>query len=117
VQNTGTTFSVTLPWQPRLRLLQSFAVELTNETLGGGQRLLLALPIFLCLAPLFLNAPGFRFSLSALRSPVSAFQVLASNPSVGVQPRQGEQLVAGLCDPVFHSEPGEHLLSPIRKRA
>ena len=41
---------------------------------GGGQRQFLALPIFLFLAPFFLNAPGFRFSLSALRFQVSAFQ-------------------------------------------
>jgi hypothetical protein len=40
----------------------------------GGQRLLLALSIFLSLAPLFHNAPGFRFPLSALRFQVSAFQ-------------------------------------------
>ena len=40
----------------------------------GGQRLLLALPTILFLAHLFLNAPGFRFPLSALRFQVSAFQ-------------------------------------------
>jgi hypothetical protein len=40
----------------------------------GGQRQFLALPIFLFLALLFLNALGFRFSLSALRFQVSAFQ-------------------------------------------
>ena len=34
----------------------------------------LALPSFLFLAPLFLNAPGFRFPSSALRFQVSAFQ-------------------------------------------
>jgi hypothetical protein len=40
---------------------------------GGGQRLILAphLPVF---APFHLNAPGFRFSLPALRFQVSAFQ-------------------------------------------
>jgi hypothetical protein len=39
---------------------------------GSGQRLLLALPIFLFLAPLFLNASGVRFT-----PPVSAFSVSA----------------------------------------
>jgi hypothetical protein len=41
---------------------------------GGGQREFLALPIFLFVAPLFHNAPGFRFALSALRFQFSAFQ-------------------------------------------
>jgi len=40
----------------------------------GGQREFLALPIFLFLASLFLNAPAFRLPLSALRFQVSAFQ-------------------------------------------
>jgi hypothetical protein len=40
---------------------------------SGGQRLLLALPIFLSFAPLFLTAPGFRFPISALRFQLSAF--------------------------------------------
>src|ERR1019366_5516407 len=33
----------------------------------GHQRLLLAIPIFLFLAPLLLDAPGFRFPLSGFR--------------------------------------------------
>ena len=41
---------------------------------GGGQRQFLALPIFLFLALLFLNSPGFLFPLSALRFQVSAFE-------------------------------------------
>src|ERR1035441_4749948 len=40
----------------------------------GGQRLLLARPIFLFPAPFFLNATGFRFALSALWFQLSAFQ-------------------------------------------
>jgi hypothetical protein len=40
----------------------------------GGQRLLLAIPIFLFLAPLFLNALGYCLPLSSLRSQVSAIQ-------------------------------------------
>jgi hypothetical protein len=60
---------------------------------GGGQRQFLALPIFLFLAPLFLNAPGFRFPLSALRFQLSDFQCFSF------------LLRAGLLDPVFHLQP------------
>jgi hypothetical protein len=57
---------------------------------GGGQRQFLALPIFLFLAPFFVNAPGFRFALSALRFQLSDFQCFSF------------LLRAGLFDPVFH---------------
>jgi hypothetical protein len=66
---------------------------------------MLALPTFLFLAPWFLNAPGFRFSLSALRFQVSAFQLFASYPGVGIEVGHGEKLVAGLFDGVFHPQP------------
>jgi hypothetical protein len=48
---------------------------------GGGQRLLLALPIFLFLAPFFLNASGVRFT-----PPVSAFSVSAFCLLLGFSP-------------------------------
>jgi hypothetical protein len=73
----------------------------------GGQRLLLALPIRLFLAPSLLHAAGFRFPLSALRFQVSAFQLFASYPDVGIEFGYGEKLVAGLFDLVFHPQPVE----------
>jgi hypothetical protein len=33
--------------------------------------------------------------------------LLAPYPSVGIEFRLGEKLVAGLCDPVFHPQPVE----------
>jgi hypothetical protein len=47
---------------------------------GGGQRQFLALPIFLFLAPLFHNAPGFRFPPSDFCFQLSVFQLFASWP-------------------------------------
>jgi hypothetical protein len=45
-----------------------------RRTNGGGQRQFLAVPIFLFLAPFFLNTPGFRFPLSPRWFQLSAFQ-------------------------------------------
>jgi hypothetical protein len=73
----------------------------------SDQRQSLALPIFLFLAPLFHYAPGFRFVISVLRFQLSAFQLFASCPSVGIQFGHGEKLIAGLFDGVFHPQPVE----------
>jgi hypothetical protein len=59
---------------------------------GGGQRLLLALSIFLFLPPLFLNASGVRFTPPVSAFSVSAFQLFASWP---VEQRALGLLLAG----------------------
>jgi len=51
---------------------------------GGGQRLFLAIPIFLVLAHFFLNAQGLRFPPSGFRFQpfsLSAFQLLPEQVS------------------------------------
>jgi len=54
--------------------------------------------------PLFF---AFRFPPSGSRFQVSAFQLFASYPDVGIEFGYGEKLVAGLFDLAFHPQPVE----------
>jgi hypothetical protein len=47
----------------------------------------------------------FAFRPPVSGSSLSAFQLFASNPGVGIEFGHGEKFVAGLFDPVFHSQP------------
>jgi hypothetical protein len=73
----------------------------------GCQWQFLALLIFYSLRPCFLTPLVFAFRSPVSAFSLSAFQLFASYPGVGIEFGHGEKLVAGLFDRVFHPQPVE----------